>query len=103
MKLFLFVFGVMYSVWAVAEGATWIDVRTAGEYQSGHIESATNIPHNQIAEKIAELQLEKDAAILLYCRSGRRAGFALEALQKMGYNNVKNIGGLEDARDYLKQ
>ena len=103
MKLFLFVCGIMCSVWAAAEDAIWIDVRTAGEYQSGHIESAANIPHNQITEKIAELQLEKDTPILLYCRSGRRAGFALEALEKLGYSNVTNIGGLEDARDYLKQ
>ena len=103
MKLLLFVFGVMCSVWVAAEDAIWIDVRSVGEYQSGHIESAANIPHNQITEKIAELQIEKDAPILLYCRSGRRAGFALEALEKLGYSNVTNIGGLEDARDYLKR
>jgi len=102
-KLFLFVCGIMCSVWAAAEDAIWIDVRSVGEYQSGHIESAANIPHNQITEKIAELQLDKDTPILLYCRSGRRASVAQEALEKLGYSNVTNIGGLEDARDYLKQ
>ena len=42
---------------------------------------------------------DKDAPIYLYCRSGRRSGIALEALQQAGFTNVLNLGGFEDARD----
>jgi phage shock protein E len=40
---------------------------------------------------------DKDAQIYLYCRSGRRSGIALEALQEAGYRNAVNIGGLQEA------
>ncbi len=80
-----------------AEPDYWIDVRTAEEYASAHAAAAINIPHDQIAQKIAAVTQNKEAEIWLYCRSGRRSGIALETLEGMGYTQVKNIGGLEDA------
>ena len=78
--------------------AVWIDVRSAEEYAAGHVSPAVNIPHTEIAARIAEVITDKDAQIYLYCRSGRRSGLALDALQQAGYTNVVNLGGLEDAR-----
>jgi phage shock protein E len=75
----------------------WIDVRSAQEYSDGHVEQATNIPHNEIAAGISELTTDKDATIYVYCRSGRRSGIAQDTLEGMGYTQVTNIGGLEDA------
>jgi len=71
-----------------------IDVRTEGEYNSGHIPTAINIPYTEIVEKVpAE---EKDDLIVVYCRSGARSGRALEALEEAGYTNAYNFGGIID-------
>ena len=59
---------------------------------------AVNIPYEEIAERIGEVTADKDAPILLYCRSGRRSGIALKALQEAGFKNAVNVGGLDDAR-----
>ncbi len=75
----------------------WIDVRSAEEYSGGHVSGALNIPHDQIGEQISSLDLSSDQEILLYCRSGRRADMARETLLGMGYSNVTNLGGYEDA------
>jgi phage shock protein E len=80
-----------------AEEAFWIDVRTAEEYQAEHVSQAANIPYTEIAERIAEVTEDKDAPIYVYCRSGRRSGIAMEALNASGYTNVSNAGGLQDA------
>lgn len=84
------------SLWA--QDPLWIDVRSADEYASGHISPAVNIPHVEIADRIGEVTADKDALIYLYCRSGRRSGFALDALEAAGYTNVVNVGGYEDAK-----
>lgn len=75
----------------------WIDVRTAGEFGAGHVAGAVNIPYEEIVERIGDVTPDKDAQIHLYCRSGRRSGIALEALQEAGYRNAVNIGGLQEA------
>lgn len=76
----------------------WIDVRSVEEYQEDHMDSTANIPHTEIATRIAGLELSKDTPIKLFCRSGVRAGLALTALQELGYTNVENVGGIADAR-----
>ena len=55
----------------VAEGAFLLDVRTASEFRSGHIEGAVNIPVDQVARRVGELP--KATPIVLYCRSGSRS------------------------------
>jgi phage shock protein E len=87
---------VSCSLWAGE--ALWIDVRSAEEYATGHVSPAVNIPHTEIAARIAEVTTEKDDLIYLYCRSGRRSGLAKDALEQAGYTNVVNLGGLQDAQ-----
>ena len=79
--------------------AIWIDVRSAAEFEAGHIEGAVNIPHTEIAERISEVTEDRDATLYLYCRSGRRSGIAAEVLAEAGFSSAVNIGGLEDARN----
>ena len=74
----------------------WIDVRSAEEFNSGHLQNAVNIPHDQIIEGIKSVSSDKNAPINLYCRSGRRAEVALNELKKAGYTNVTNHGGYDD-------
>ena len=73
----------------------WLDVRSHEEFASGHLPGAINIPHTEIAAGIAELKLDKNTPIAIYCKSGRRAGLALEVLQQQGYTNLTNKGGYE--------
>ena len=74
----------------------WIDVRSAEEFNAGHLQNAVNIPHDKIIEGVKALGSDKDAPINLYCRSGRRAEAALTELKNAGYTNVINHGGYED-------
>ena len=83
------------------DDAVILDVRSADEYASGHLRDACNIPHDRIAEEIAAVAPDKTVQIILYCRSGRRAATALNALHGLGYENVSNFGGLEDAQERL--
>jgi len=75
----------------------WIDVRTAAEFTAGHVDEAVNIPYDEIAEGIGALDVGENAVIYVYCRSGRRSGIAKDTLEGLGYSQVFNIGGLEDA------
>jgi phage shock protein E len=77
----------------------WLDVRTDAEFAEDHIEGSAHIPHEEIALRITDLGLDKDAEINVYCRSGKRAGIALATLQELGYTNAKNVGGIGDARE----
>ncbi|MCH8193011.1 MAG: rhodanese-like domain-containing protein [Planctomycetes bacterium] len=80
-----------------------IDVRSAAEFDTGHIEGAVNIPHDEIGTRIAEVTKDKDQAIVLYCRSGGRAGIALAAVQELGYTQVENAGGYQSLKERLGQ
>ena len=82
-------------------GGVLLDVRSPEEFASGHLRGAVNIPHDRIAEEIAAAVPDKSAQVILYCRSGRRAGTALDTMKSMGYGNVSNFGGLEDAQERL--
>lgn len=73
-----------------------IDARTQEEFDEGHIENAILIPEYEIQEKAPELIPDKNALILVYCRSGRRSKIASEALVQLGYTNVKEFGGIID-------
>lgn len=70
---------------------TYIDVREPSEFASGHLGGAINIPLGSIGNGNNELEkIAKDARVVVYCRSGGRAGQAKEQLQAMGYTNVEN-------------
>lgn len=94
---------LLFAPVGLAQEGVWIDVRSASEYARGHVAGATLIPHDNIEAGVEELQLEKDTPILLYCRSGNRSGKAQKRLEALGYTNVTNLGGLEDARAYSRQ
>ncbi len=75
---------------------TILDVRTQSEYAQGHIPDAILIPHDIIEDKAEKLLPDKDAMILVYCRSGNRSKVAAEALAELGYRNVVEFGGIID-------
>ena len=73
-----------------------LDTREQNEFDEGHIKGAILIPYTEIENKAIELLPDKDAQILVYCRSGRRSKIAAESLSKLGYTNVKEFGGIID-------
>ena len=76
------------------EGYILLDVRTKGEYESGYIAGAINIPLSDIDEKIISFLPDKSQMILVYCRSGNRSREASDKLSKLGYTNILEIGGI---------
>lgn len=75
-----------------------IDVRTPEEYATGHANGAINIPLATIQAGDFS-KVHKNASIEVYCRSGKRAAEAKIILEKAGYEEVVNIGGLVDWQD----
>ena len=60
----------------ITENSIVIDVRSEQEYSDGHLKNALNIPYDRIQAMIAAHVPDKEAMIILYCRSGRRSGIA---------------------------
>ncbi|MBV1789480.1 rhodanese-like domain-containing protein [Marinobacterium sp. D7] len=77
----------------IANGALLVDVRTEQEYAGGHLDGALLIPYQQIVEQFAARDIPKDQPVVLYCRSGNRAGIAERALRESGYTQLFNAGG----------
>ena len=78
------------------EGYVILDTRTQEEYDESHIPGAIVISHEEILEKAEDVLTDKDQLILVYCRSGRRSKLAAQDLQKLGYTNIKEFGGILD-------
>ena len=72
-----------------------LDVRTQEEYDDGHIPGAVCLPSDMIEEGMP-FSFDKDAEILLYCRSGRRSAEAASKLRSMGFTKVFDFGGILD-------
>jgi rhodanese-related sulfurtransferase len=77
----------------VQAGARLVDVRSPGEFASGHLPGAVNIPVQELDQRMSELE-PKDAAIVLYCRSGNRSGSAARQLKAAGYGAVHDLGAM---------
>jgi|SRR5690606_6927836 rhodanese-related sulfurtransferase len=72
---------------------TIIDVRTPGEYKSGHIKNAQNI-NVQSGDFKAKMQnFEKEKPIYIYCRSGARSANAGKILEEMGFTEIYDLKG----------
>ncbi len=74
-------------------GALFLDVREPNEYNSGHIPGAVNIPLGVVEKKIGKTFADKDAVILVYCRTGHRSTIATSELKKLGFTHLLNIDG----------
>jgi len=73
-----------------------LDVRTKEEYDTGHIEKAVLLPDYEVAARAETVLPDRNAVILVYCRSGRRSELAARALVDQGYSGVYDFGGIVD-------
>ncbi|MES9538547.1 MULTISPECIES: rhodanese-like domain-containing protein [unclassified Actinomadura] len=70
-----------------------IDVRTPGEFETGHIPGSYNVPLDLLREHRAELRAHLDEQVVLVCRSGQRADQASQALASAGLPNLRVLRG----------
>lgn len=73
------------------QGAQIIDVRTTGEYQSGHIRGSINIPLQTLNGNMKKIK--KDKPVITCCASGMRSAQAKSILKSNGFLEVYNGGG----------
>jgi NADPH-dependent 2,4-dienoyl-CoA reductase/sulfur reductase-like enzyme/rhodanese-related sulfurtransferase len=71
-----------------------IDVRTLDEFSTGAYPEAINIPLDELGERYMELGNNANREIIVYCASGARSAYAQRMLNQIGYQNVKNGGGI---------
>lgn len=77
-------------------GVTLVDVRSHTEYEEGHIPGALILPKDDIGAQPPELLPDKDATIIVYCRTAVRSKEAAKKLVNLGYTNVYDMtGGIE--------
>jgi phage shock protein E len=84
-------------------GALVIDVRSPGEFNSGHLPLAINLPLDEIEAVLPQRVKDKNQVLLLHCASGMRSGLARKKLKGMGYANAFNLGSYGRAESILKQ
>jgi rhodanese-related sulfurtransferase len=78
-------------------GVITLDVRTSGEFMSGHIENAINIDVEAMNFDPEIAKLDKSATYAVYCRSGRRSQIAVDRMKDAGFTNLFNMNaGVED-------
>lgn len=80
----------------VSQEVVVVDVRTREEYDGGHIENAVLVPNESIGSEMPETLPDKEATLLVYCRSGRRSKDAAQKLLALGYQSVYDFGGVID-------
>lgn len=78
----------------INQGALLIDVRTLVEFKESHLDNALHMPYKAIVKNLEAKNISKHTSIVLYCRSGNRAGKAIKMLRKAGYVNLHNGGGI---------
>ena len=75
------------------KGCLLLDVREPGEFSSGHIKGAVNVPVGQVSSRMGSVCADKTRHIYVYCQSGRRSKVAAQTLAGMGYKKVHNVLG----------
>lgn len=78
-------------------GAMVIDVRSAQEFESGHILQAYNMPLDRVDVLAPTAVKDKNKVLLLHCATGIRSGLAKKKLEEIGYKNVFNLGSYDRA------
>jgi rhodanese-related sulfurtransferase len=74
-------------------GVVTVDVRTPGEFMTGHIQGAQNIDFESGNFENEISTLDKNGTYAVYCRSGNRSGQAVAIMHDAGFHNVYNLNG----------
>jgi phage shock protein E len=74
-------------------GATVLDVRSEAEFRGGAYRGAINVPLQVLSSKLD--RIPRNRPVVVYCASGARSAAAVRILEKAGYADVMNAGGLQ--------
>nr|BFD58658.1 hypothetical protein CKG001_07650 [Bdellovibrio sp. CKG001] len=79
-----------------------LDVRTPEEYSQGYLPGAINIDvlNKSFPHRVSKLNREDSYKV--YCKGGKRATQAVTIMKKLGFKNLTNLGGYEEARKALQ-
>lgn len=94
-------FGSASSGLQISDNAFLVDVRTPGEYASGHVAGSVNIPLDQIQSQLAKFKGKTE--IVVFCRSGMRSSQAKSILERNGFKNVINGGTWNRVNQIVQQ
>lgn len=81
---------------ALEQGAPLVDVRTAREFNQGHISGAINVPVNRIGTPPKKLLKAKARTVVVYCHSGSRSALAAHKLRAAGFKQVLDLGPMSN-------
>jgi phage shock protein E len=84
-----------------ADDARLIDVRTPREYANNGLASASNIPLQELENRLEEIG-NTEEPVVLYCQSGNRSAQAADILQRNGFKQVYDLGALRSAKRVLE-
>lgn len=87
----------------VAQASILLDVRTPEEFAGWHVNTAINLPYDEIEAKASSLIPDKTITIAVYCRSGRRSAIAIQTLKSLGYTNLYDYGGTLNLQEFLNK
>jgi phage shock protein E len=100
MSFFELIFGKKVDLQEIiSNGAVIVDVRTKGEFQSGHLRNSINIPVDSLPGNLKKLK--SDRPIITCCASGARSASAKRYLKSNGFEQVYNGGSWHSLKKYM--
>lgn len=75
------------------ENALILDVRPGKEFRGGHIVDAVNVPFDQVATQLPQLEKYRGRPVVLVCKMGQHAGAAAKQLRAAGFDKVYRLSG----------
>lgn len=85
---------------AINNGAFLVDVRSAGEFASGSVKGAINIPLDRVSSQLSKFKGKEN--IVVFCRSGSRSSMAKNILEQNGFKNVINGGTWQNVNQCMQ-
>lgn len=83
----------------IKEGAFLVDVRSPGEFASGSVKGAVNIPLDRLQSQLVKFKAKKN--IVVFCLSGGRSSQAKSILEQNGFQNIINGGGWQNVNQVV--
>lgn len=84
---------------AISAETVVIDVRTPGEFASGHLEGAVNIDVQSASFDESVSELPTDGEYVVYCQSGNRSAAAIDRMEGLGFTDLTDAGGVGAASE----
>ena len=84
---------------AISAETVVIDVRTPGEFASGHLDGAVNIDVQSASFDETVSELPTDGEYVVYCQTGNRSGAAIDRMEGLGFTDLTDAGGVGAASE----